>query len=86
MPFTKAQHVEFARRVREGGLDARIAIQKEIEEARRARPGYDGLGPPPRTDVLTFTRENHRQKFVHRIASSDDDDRAALLRFAGRSQ
>ena len=83
--FSRSERAEFARRVREGGLAERIAITNEIETARRARPEYDGLGPPPRTDVLTFTRENHRKKYTH-IIVDDRDDRAALERFARRHQ
>ena len=39
MPFTKEQKLEFARRVREGGLSERIAVEAEIEADRKKRPG-----------------------------------------------
>ena len=86
MPFTKEQKLEFARRVREGGLSERIAVEAEIENDRKKRPGYDGLTAPPRTDWKTLSMENHRAKFVYKISDDTDDDRAALERFTTRRQ
>lgn len=77
------EHADMARRIREGGLDARLAVQRELEEARSKAPGFDPLTPPPRSDPKTLTKENRRKKLGYTIPPRErgDDDTAALLMF-----